>query len=190
MRRTKQGWRLARRTNLKYKNLTSLRLEGFVSPRLIWRIYSMNILERASYLRGLFDGLEIDTSTKEGKLLVAMTEVIDELCEAVSDLQQITDEMSDELDEVAEELLELEGAFDECDCDDDECDCGEDCDCEDFHYEVVCPTCGDSIMVDEDILALGKIQCPGCGEDLEFDMDECICDDDDCDCGCHGHDHE
>ena len=135
----------------------------------------MNILERASYLRGLFDGLEIDTSTKEGKLLVAMTEVIDELCEAVSDLQQITDEMSDELDEVAEELLE--------------CDCGEDCDCEDFHYEVVCPTCGDSIMVDEDILALGKIQCPGCGEDLEFDMDECICDDD-CDCGCHGHDHE
>ena len=61
----------------------------------------MNILERASYLRGLFDGLEIDTSTKEGKLLVAMVEVIDELAGAVSDLQQITDEMSDELDEVA-----------------------------------------------------------------------------------------
>lgn len=135
----------------------------------------MNILEKASYLRGLCDGLDIDTSTKEGKLLVAMVEVIDELAESVSDLQQITDEMSDELDEVAEELLELEGVLDDCDCEDDECDC----DCNDFHYEVVCPTCGDAIMVDDDILGLGKIQCPGCGEDLEFDMDDCG---EDCDC--------
>ncbi len=34
MRRTKEGLRLARTTNLKNKNLTSLRLEGFDSPRL------------------------------------------------------------------------------------------------------------------------------------------------------------
>ena len=142
----------------------------------------MNIVEKAAYLRGLCDGLEIDTTTKEGKLLLAMVEVIDELADAVSDLQQITDEMSDELDEVAEELLELEGAFDEDEFDEDEeCECDEDCECAGFHYEVVCPTCGDSIMVDEDILALGKIQCPGCGEDLEFDMEECCCGED-CDC--------
>lgn len=147
----------------------------------------MDILERAAYLRGLCDGLEIDSSTKEGKLLLAMVDVIDELAASVSDLEAIADSMSDELDEVAEELLELEGAFDEdCDCDcDDDCDC----DCDDFHYEVVCPTCGDSIMVDEDILALGSIQCPGCGEELEFDADD-ICDgdcdcDDGCECGCH-----
>ena len=142
----------------------------------------MNIVEKAAYLRGLCDGLEIDTTTKEGKLLLAMVEVIDELADAVSDLQQITDEMSDELDEVAEELLELEGAFDEDEFDEDEeCECDEVCECAGFHYEVVCPTCGDSIMVDEDILALGKIQCPGCGEDLEFDMEECCCGED-CDC--------
>lgn len=150
----------------------------------------MNIVEKAAYLRGLCDGLEIDGTTKEGKLLLAMVEVIDELADSVSDLQQITDEMSDELDEVAEELLELEGAFDECDCgcedDEDDCDCDGECDCHDFHYEVVCPTCGDSIMVDDDILALGKIQCPGCGEDLEFDMEDC-CEDGECDCGCHDH---
>ncbi len=100
------------------------------------------------------------------------------------------DEMSDELDEVAEELLEIEGAFgDECDCGcDDDCDCGDDCECEDFHYEVVCPTCGDSIMVDEDIIALGSISCPNCGEELEFDMGDCDCDcdcDDDHECHCH-----
>ncbi|MBQ6901513.1 MAG: hypothetical protein IJN71_00715 [Oscillospiraceae bacterium] len=141
----------------------------------------MDIVEKAAYLRGLFDGLDIDTDTKEGKLLVAMVDVIDELAASVSDLEKIADDISDELDEVAEELLELEGAFDECDCDDDDCDC-DDCACDDFHYEVVCPTCGDSIMVDEDILDLGKITCPGCGEELEFDMDECCCGDEECDC--------
>ncbi len=150
----------------------------------------MDILERAAYLRGLCDGLEITPDTKEAKLLLAIVDVIDELAASVSDLEAVTDSMSDELDEVAEELLELEGAFDEdCDCcGDDDCDCGDDCDCDCFNYEIVCPTCGDSIMVDEDILALGSIECPGCGEELEFDADECCCGDDcDCDgdCDCH-----
>ena len=77
-----------------------------------------------------------------------------------------------------------------CDCGD-HCDCGDDCDCGDcFNYEIVCPTCGDSIMVDEDILALGSIDCPNCGTHLEFDFD-CDCDcDDDCDCDCCGEDAE
>ncbi len=142
----------------------------------------MDILERAAYLRGLCDGLEIDGETKEGKLLLAMVDVIDELAASISDLEAVADSMSDELDEVAEELLELEGAFDEdCDCDCDECDDDCECNCDDFHYEIVCPTCGDSIMADEDIIALGSIQCPNCGEDLEFDMDDCCCGDD-CDC--------
>ncbi len=143
----------------------------------------MDILERAAYLRGLCEGLDISADTKEGKLLLAMVEVIDELAASVSDLESVCDEMSNELDEVAEELLEIEGAFDDecdCGCDDDDCDC----DCDDFHYEVICPTCGDSIMVDEDIIALGSISCPNCGEELEFEMGDC-----DCDCDCDD-DHE
>ncbi len=130
----------------------------------------MDIIEKTAYLRGLADGLEIDTDTKEGKLLIAIIDVLDEMASSVSDLEKVADDICSELDEVAEELLELEGAFDDdCDCGcDDDCDC----DCDDFHYEVVCPTCGDSIMVDEDILGLGEIKCPGCGEDLEFDLDD------------------
>ncbi len=130
----------------------------------------MDIIERTAYLRGLADGLEIDTDKKEGKLLMAMLDVLEEMADTVADLGKITDDICGELDEVAEELLELEGAFDE----DDNCDC--DCGCDecgdDFHYEVQCPTCGDCIMVDEDILELGKIKCPSCDEDLEFDLDD------------------
>ncbi len=132
----------------------------------------MDIIERTAYLRGLADGLEIDTDKKEGKLLMAMLDVLEEMADTVADLGKVTDDICSELDEVAEELLELEGAFDE----DDDCDCGCDCGCDecedDFHYEVQCPTCGDSIMVDEDILGLGKIKCPNCDEDLEFDLDD------------------
>ncbi len=141
----------------------------------------MSVLEKASYLRGLADGLGIDSETKEGKLLLAMIDVIDELSATVADLEDVTDEICGELDEVAEELLELEGTFDDCGCDCDDChddcdcDCDDECDCcgeDDFHYEVVCPTCGEATIVDEGILELGSIKCPNCDEELEFDIED------------------
>jgi hypothetical protein len=36
---------------------------------------------------------------------------------------------------------------------------------------VTCPACDNTITIDEDVLALGKIQCPSCGEILEFDFE-------------------
>ena len=43
--------------------------------------------ERASYIRGLMDGLELDPAAKETKVFNAMVELLDDLClsmEAVS----------------------------------------------------------------------------------------------------------
>ena len=37
------------------------------------------------------------------------------------------------------------------------------------YYEVVCPKCGDEICVSEDVLLDGGVECPSCGENLEFD---------------------
>jgi hypothetical protein len=39
-------------------------------------------------------------------------------------------------------------------------------------YEVICPTCKDKIHLTEAMLATGSIDCPGCGEHLEFDMSD------------------
>jgi hypothetical protein len=39
-------------------------------------------------------------------------------------------------------------------------------------YEVVCPTCNDSIYLTDKMLKEGSINCPGCGELLEFDMSD------------------
>ena len=56
------------------------------------------------------------------------------------------------------------------DCYDDDCDCCDDDD--DELYEVVCPSCGDTICLNEGMLEEGSMECPGCGELLEFDFDE------------------
>ena len=83
------------------------------------------------------------------------------------------------------------GRRDYDDYDDFDCDCcDDDCDCDDIYYEVTCPTCGEVINLQEDVLLCGETSCPKCGEALEFDFSDIM---DDCGCGCgcdHDHDEE
>ncbi len=143
----------------------------------------MKLSEKMSYLKGLLDGMEINTTTKEGKALVQMTEVMQEMTNCVNDLQAQVDELSELCDILDSDLGEVEEDlyFGDCDCDcDDECDC--DCDCDDDFddydldndelYEVCCPECGDTVILDEYMLEEGSIDCPNCGSSLEFDFDD------------------
>ena len=68
----------------------------------------MDIMEKAAYLNGLAEGLDISSDTKEGKLLRAMVEVINELAASVNDLQNENNEINSELDEIAEQLIDIE----------------------------------------------------------------------------------
>lgn len=131
----------------------------------------MTVTERVAYLKGLTEGLDLDTSTKEGKLLSAIIDVLDDLAFEVSDLQEVVGELGEQIDMIDEDLDGLEEIVyeDDEDYDDDDCDCG----CGDGDlYEVVCPSCGDSIYLDEDMVDEGEMECPNCGEHLEFDFDE------------------
>ena len=141
----------------------------------------MNLNEKMSYLQGMLDGLEIDTTTKEGKLLNQMAELMQFMVESIDDLQSQVDELTELCDILDEDLGGLEEDYYDCDCDDD-CDCGC-CDDDDFDfddddfdfddeelYEVCCPTCGDTIVLNEPMLDEGSIECPCCGENLEFDF--------------------
>ena len=146
-----------------------------------------NIMQKAAYLKGLAEGMELDVDKKEGKLIAALIDLVDELAVKVNAIEEATIEIEDELDEIAEELLEIETTIDEChcdcDCDDDDdccdcdCDCDDDdCDCDCFFYTVVCPTCNETIEIDESLVAVGSMTCPSCGEELEFDEPEYDCD--------------
>ncbi len=143
----------------------------------------MKLTEKMSYLQGLIDGLDVDDSSKEGKAILQMADVMQELVMYVEDLQAQVDELTELCDILDEDLGMVEEDFydvDGCSCGcDDECDCcGDDDDDDEFDfddddelYEVTCPTCGDTILLDEGMIEEGSIDCPNCNELLEFDYD-------------------
>ena len=139
----------------------------------------MTLTEKVAYLKGLAEGLALDESKPEAKLISAMIDVLDDIALSVSDLEDGLDLISEQLDAVDEDLDELESfvyeELDDCDCDCD-CECDDCYDDEEEYYDVECPSCGEVICVDREILEEGSITCPSCNELLEFDV-ECDCDD-------------
>ena len=146
----------------------------------------MNLSERIAYIRGLAEGLGLDTDKDEVKVINAIIDLLEDMAYDVQDMEDIVDDVCDQVDEIDEDLSELEEEVyggDDCCCD----DCDEDFDDDDVYYEVTCGKCGETITVDEDVLLEGEIVCPNCGENLEFDFSEL---DDECDCDCcDHHDH-
>lgn len=141
----------------------------------------MDICEKISYIKGLAEGLELDVTTKEGKVLNAIIDLLGDITEEICELEEVCEETSEQLDAVDEDLSLIEDIVyedDECD----ECDCCED----DELYEIECPACHDTIYLDEDMLEDEGIECPNCGTPLEFDFDcDCDCEDESCECGCN-----
>ena len=145
----------------------------------------MTISEKVAYLKGLAEGLDLDTAkSKEGKLISVMIGILEEIGMSIEDLEENTVALGEELDAVSDDLADVEKVvFDE----DDECCCDED---DDF-FEVECPNCGETLVIDEDVLEEGSIQCPNCKEKFALDLsDDCGCGDDDCGCGCGDHKDE
>ncbi len=131
--------------------------------------------ERVSYLKGLAEGMEMSDSTKEGKLLLNIINILEEFAEEMEEVYEELDEISEsvmELDEyieaVDEDLAELEDDIYEL---------------EDDFEEIECPDCGETIFVDGQLIDKGEeVECPSCGLIIEF-SDECeCCGEDDCDC--------
>ena len=119
----------------------------------------MEITEKVAYLKGLAEGMELDTDKKEGKLLSAIIDVLEDIALELEDIQDEQAELADGLDAVSDDLEDVEDEYYEDDLDEDE-DC----------YATTCPTCEETIYFDESILEDGEVICPNCGEKLEFDL--------------------
>lgn len=130
----------------------------------------MELNERAAYLKGLMDGLEIDENKKEGKVLKAMYELLAQLCDTVTDLDADLDQAYDELDAMDEDMDELEEYVYGEDLEEDEEDEDEDTETE---YELTCPNCGAVTVVDEDTLLNEQVSCGNCGAEFEIEFTEC-----------------
>ena len=142
----------------------------------------MNLTERIAYIRGLAEGLKLDSNKDEVKVINAMIDLLEDMAYDVTDMENIVDDVCDQVDEIDEDLSELEeevyGGYDDCGC------CEDDYDDDVVYYEVTCGKCGEVITIDEDALLEGEIVCPNCSEKLEFDFSELKDEDCDCDCGC------
>lgn len=138
----------------------------------------MDICEKIAYVKGLAEGLKLDDTTKEGKVLAALIDLVSDITEEICDIEDACDDMSEQLDAVDEDLAALEDDF----YGDEDCDCCCDEDDDDL-YEITCPNCNDTIYLDDEMIDEGGIKCPNCGTDLEFDFDDCdcCCGDDCCD---------
>ncbi|MBO7739009.1 MAG: hypothetical protein J6S18_01425 [Oscillospiraceae bacterium] len=158
----------------------------------------MELSERVAYLRGLAEGMKLDTETNEGKLISVIIDILEDVALEIADINENALDIGEELDALSSDLADVEEYLceleedDDCDCDcccgDDDCDCDcccddddcdcccgdDDCDCDDdcCFYEVKCPQCGDELALDEEVLELGAIDCPNCGATLEFEFDE------------------
>jgi len=144
----------------------------------------MDICEKIAYIKGLAEGLALDDTTKEGKVLAAIIDLLGDITEEICDIEDGCDALLEQIDAADEDPADLEEFVyeddddDDCDC----CDCDDDCcDCDDEVYEVECPACNDVIYLDAEMLEEDGMVCPNCGTDLEFDFDCC-----DCDCDCCG----
>ena len=148
----------------------------------------MTISEKSAYLKGLMDGLKLNTESDEGKMIAAIVDLLGDVTKKVVDIEDTTIAISDELDEIEEDLdaiedyiLDEDEDYDEEDEDDwsyeedDEEDDSEEGfdfgDEETIVYDVQC-ACGNIIDFDEDVLESGSIVCDKCGETLEFSFED------------------
>lgn len=149
----------------------------------------MTITEKVAYLKGLADGLAIDTEkSKEGKLISVIIDILEEMGMSIEDLEESASALGEELDALSDDLADVEeSVYGKDEDEDEECSCDEED--EDF-FEVECPNCQEPLVIDEDVLEAGVIECPNCHSQFAV-SDECDCDDDSCGCGCgHDHDHD
>ena len=165
----------------------------------------MTLTERASYIKGLADGCNLDKNSECGKLVAALIDLTADMAAEIADLREYIEEIDEDLadaeeyiEEIDEDLGDVEEFLDDecdCDCDDDDfdfddldddedndgddifdCDgdcanCAEECGDEDDYFEIICPSCGETICFDHDA-DFENLTCPVCSEKFECVVDE------------------
>ena len=153
----------------------------------------MELSNKAAYLQGLVDGLGVDESTKEGKIIKAMSALLAEMAEALEGMDEDLSRAYDQINDLSDELEDLEadlyededddedeGDEDEDDEDEDDEDEDDEEDADDANdddiasepfYEVACPNCGETVYVSEDDLDAGEANCAHCGVTFEVALE-------------------
>ncbi|MGZ4107374.1 MAG: CD1247 N-terminal domain-containing protein [Tumebacillaceae bacterium] len=123
------------------------------------------IKEKMAYLKGLAEGLNVGTNSPEGRVLVGIMDVMNEMISSLDRLHLLQDQLEGYIEAVDDDLTDLENEFfDEYDEDlelDDENDTAIE------YMEMTCPSCGETVFVDEEVFEndeVVEVLCPECNE--------------------------
>ena len=150
----------------------------------------MTLTERTAYIKGLCEGMGLDKKdTPEAKIINALIELCEEMALEIEDVEYDIGELADYCEELDEDLGDVEEVLldmddedddeewddeDECDGDCDACDFCDDCgycDDEDY-YEILCPSCGETVCFDGSAFDEETLLCPACGSEIGEIFDE------------------
>ena len=129
----------------------------------------MTVSEKVAYLKGLADGLGIKDSTNEGKLMLAVIDVLEAMADDIEAVDAHAKDLSDSISDISEDMEYLEDLcigdmddddedYDEIDDDDDDADVCTGC----------CGSCGEAgksnalkqVFADMDLMTDGAV-CAG-----------------------------
>ena len=132
----------------------------------------MTISEKVAYLKGLAEGLDLDTEkSKEGKIISVMIGILEEIGLSIEDLEENALALGEEIDVLSDDLADVEAiVFDDEDEEYEDEDDEEEYD--DDWFEVECPSCDEVLVVDEDALEEGYIKCPNCESEYSLDLSD------------------
>ena len=66
----------------------------------------MDICEKIAYIDGLTEGLDLDKTTKEGKILAAVIDLLKDITEEICDIEDACDDMMDTADGIANDTVD------------------------------------------------------------------------------------
>ncbi len=147
----------------------------------------MTLTEKAAYIKGLVEGMDLDEDKKETKIINALVDIIGDIALSVSDnedelavILDTVDTLDESIDVIDSNLADLEDVvysdfYDDFCSDCKECDIPDD-DTDVDIYEIECPECGKVFNFDDSVFDSDEpLTCPGCGyviDEIEIDDDE------------------
>ena len=121
---------------------------------------AMDLNAKAAYIRGLMTGMEFDADSKNGKVIAAMMDLLEEMAAQVTEHDDALDQVYDELETLDQDVDDI---VSDLYADDDDS----------TMYEVTCPNCGQISTLDEETLMdpEGDLVCPHCGATFDVELE-------------------
>ncbi len=125
----------------------------------------MNIKEKVAYLQGLTNGMDINGETREGRLLLNVVDLLDDMAVVIEEVRSGHDDLEQYVESIDEDLTVLEDDFYDIDTIETDEDYDE-ADEEGIDFvEVECPSCHETVHFEKNLLHDNdavEITCPNC----------------------------